>query len=140
MGVIIQKGNKYLGNFEDFKRFISDKIMQSCKERTKFKVYDFAECDLPNYNVTVKMGEESNIVDCMYDNVQGWYGIQELKSPFDNNSCERQFISDYYGGGFFDCANVYTEDLQYEDIRKAVNSLVRNKNFTAGTVIIWEEI
>ena len=62
-----------------------------------------------------------------------------LKTPFSNHSSERQFMCDYYGGGYFDCANIYTEDFDCEDIRKAVKMLVRNKNTNSGSAtVVWE--
>ena len=70
----------------------------------------------------------------------GWFGIQELKSPFNNASSERQFISDFYSGGYFDCANIYTGDMDNEDIKKAVKTLVRNKNINSNATVVWEVI
>ena len=90
---------------------MTDRLKVVCETREKFGVVDFAECSLPDYNLTVTLGEQSNIVDGAYNNVCGWFGIQELKSPFNNASSERQFISDFYSGGYFDCANIYTGDM-----------------------------
>lgn len=139
MGIIIKKDNKYVGSFEDFQRFLADRIKLVCETKDKFGIVDFTECTLPDYNVTVTIGEQSNIIVGAYNNACGWFGIRELKSPFDNQSSERQFISDYYGGGYFDCANLYTGDMDYEDIKKAVKSLVRNKNINSGSaMVLWE--
>ena len=138
MGIIIRKENKYIGSFEDFQRFLASRLKVVLETREKFGVVNFAECSLPTYNLTVTIGEQSNIVDSAYNDTCGWFGVQELKSPFNNDSSERQFISDYYGGGYFDCVNIYTEDLDYEDIKKAVKSLVRNKNINLNATVVWE--
>lgn len=139
MGIIIRKDNKYVGSLEDFQRFLTDRFKVVCETREKFGVVNFAECSLPDYNLTVTIGEQSNIVDSAYNNTCGWFGIQELKSPFNNHSEERQFISDFYGGGYFDCANLYTCDTDYEDIKKAVKTLVRNKNInSSNATVVWE--
>ncbi|MBO7716635.1 MAG: hypothetical protein J6S85_23920 [Methanobrevibacter sp.] len=140
MGIIIKKDNKYVGSFEDFQRYLTDRLKVVCETREKFGVVDFAECSLPDYNLTVTIGEQSNIVDGAYNNVCGWFGIQELKSPFNNASSERQFISDFYSGGYFDCANIYTGDMDNEDIKKAVKTLVRNKNINSNATVVWEVI
>ena len=139
MGIVIKKENRYVGSFEDFQRYLADRLKLVCETRDKFGVVNFAECSLPAYNLTVTIGEQSNIVDGAYNNTCGWFGIQELKSPFNNDSEERQFISDFYGGGYFDCANLYTGDMDNEDVKKAVRTLVRNKNINSGNAtIVWE--
>lgn len=138
MGIVIKKENKYVGSFEDFQRFLAVRIEVVCKTKEKFGIVNFAECSLPAYNLTVNIGEQSNVVDSAYNNTCGWFGIQELKSPFNNNSEERQFISDFYGGGYFDCANLYTGDFDREDIKKAVKTLVRNKNISLNATVVWE--
>lgn len=140
MGIIIKKDNKYVGSLEDFQRFLTDRLKVVCETREKFGVVNFAECSLPDGNLTVTIGEQSNIVDSAYNNTCGWFGIQELKSPFDNHSEERQFISDYYGGGYFDCANIYTVDMDYEDIKEAVKTLVLNKDISLNATVVWEVI
>ena len=141
MGIIIRKENKYVGSFEDFQRFLTDRLKTVCETSEKFGVVNFAECSLPDYNLTVIIGEQSNVVDSAYNNVCGWFGVRELKSPFSNASEERQFISDFYGGGYFDCANIYTGDMDSADIKKAVKTLVRNKNINSGNAtIVWEVI
>lgn len=139
MGIIIKKDNKYVGGFEDFQRFLTDRLKVVCETREKFGVVNFAECSLPAYNLTVTIGEQSNVVDCAYNNTCGWFGVMELKSPFNNQSSERQFISDFYSGGYFDCVNIYTGDLDDEDIKKAVRALVRNKNInSSNATVVWE--
>lgn len=139
MGIIIKKDNKYVGSFEDFQRFLADRLNVVLETREKFGVVNFAECSLPAYNLTVTIGKQSNIIISAYNNTCGWFGIRELKSPFDNQSSERQFISDYYGGGYFDCANIYTGDMDFEDIKKAVSTLVRNKNInSSNATVVWE--
>lgn len=139
MGIIIKKENRYVGSFEDFQRFLADRLKVVLETREKFGVVNFAECSLPAYNLTVTIGEQSNVVDSAYNNTCGWFGIQELQSPFDNGSEDRQFISDYYGGGHFDCANIYTGDTYDEDIKKAVRALVRNKDINSSSAtVVWE--
>lgn len=138
MGIIIKKDNKYIGSFEDFQRFLADKLKVVLETRDKFGVVNFAECSLPAYNLTVTIGEQNNVVDSAYNNTCGWFGVQELKSPFNNDSEERQFISDFYGGGYFDCANIYTGDVDNEDFKKVVKSLVRNKNISINATVVWE--
>ena len=138
MGIIIRKENKYVGSFEDFQRFLADRLKLVCKTKEKFGVVNFAERSLPDYNLTVTIGEQSNIVDGAYNNACGWFGVMELKSPFNNDSEDRQFISDYYGGGYFDCANIYTGDMDDEDIKKAVKMLVRNKDINGNATVVWE--
>ena len=139
MGIIIKKDNKYVGSLADFQRFLTDRLKVVCETKEKFGVVQFAECSLPAYNLTVTIGEQSNIVDSVYNNACGWFGVQELKSPFNNHSdVERQFISDYYGGGYFDCANIYTGDMDDEDIKEAVKTLVLNKNINLNATVVWE--
>lgn len=138
MGIIIKKDNKYVGSLEDFQRFLTDRLKVVCETREKFGVVNFAECSLPDYNMTVTIGEQSNTVDCAYNNTCGWFGVQELKSPFNNQSSERQFVSDFYGGGYFDCVNLYTGDMDFEDVKKAVKTLVRNKNINLNATVVWE--
>lgn len=142
MGIIIKKENKYVGSFDDFQRFLASRLKVVCETKEKFGVVNFAECSLPAYNLTVTIGEQSNVVDSAYNNTCGWFGVMELKSPFNdfnNESSERQFVSDFYGGGYFDCANIYTGDMDDEDIKKAVKTLVRNKNINCGlATVVWE--
>lgn len=138
MGIVIRKENKYVGSLEDFQRFLTGRLKFVFETKEKFGVVQFAECSLPAYNLTVTIGEQSNIVDSAYNNTCGWFGVQELKSPFNNTSSERQFISDYYGGGYFDCVNIYTGDIDDEDIKKAVKALVRNKNINLNATVVWE--
>lgn len=138
MGIIIRKENKYVGSFEDFQRFLADRLKVVLETRDKFGVVNFAERSLPDFNLTVTIGEQSNIVDSAYNNTCGWFGVTELKSPFNNTSSERQFISDFYSGGYFDCANIYTGDFDNEDIKKAVKTLVRNKNISLNATVVWE--
>ena len=103
MGIVLNEGNKWLGTLEDFKKFLVGKIQNAFESSTKLKQYDFAVCDLPEYNITVEVGQKNNIVSCMYDNATEWHGVKELHSPFNNDTSEREFISDMYGGGYFDC-------------------------------------
>ena len=121
MGIILNEGNKWLGSYADFKNFIIGKIITALETHERLKTYNFAHVDLPEYNITVALGEENNIVMCMYDNAQGWYGLCELDNPFDNiHSTERQSVSDMYGGSYFDCLNLVIDDYDRKDLPSAI--------------------
>ena len=140
MGIVLKKSNKYLGSFEDFKKFVARKMKVACEKHETFNGYDFALVDMPSYDITVNLDtqEDSNVVYSAYNNATGWYGIQELKSPFDDASDDRQFISDYYGGGSFACIVIDTiyHDTDYNN---GINMLTAKCTICDKDTVVWEE-
>ena len=107
----------YAGTFDEFRNFIIDKIYEDCKneKETSFKGYDFAFC-------TSNPSLDSDIKE-LYDDAEGWYGIKVLESPF-NDSSNRQFISNYYGGGDFGICNIFLDDLNRDYIAREVEKMI----------------
>lgn len=143
MGVVIRKDSRWLGTYADFRRFLCGKISDACKNYDRFIGYDYAQADLLQWEshiLSVTVGEDSNLIDSAYNNASSWFGVKELKSPFDNEtSCERQFIGDYYGGGSFTCANICLTDVEDDDIKNAVDKLLSTNGFKFTDTVIWEE-
>lgn len=139
MGVVLYKDNKYVGTLEDFRKFLAKKLRYACETREKFKGIDFALVDLGTQDFTVKIENgENNIIEGAYHNALNWYGVQELVALFDNQSDERQFVSNLYGGGYFDCVNFYADDIEGIDFYKEAGELLRNKDINSADLIIWE--
>lgn len=109
------ENNKWAGTFDEFKEFIIDKIYEDCQneKRTSFKGYDIGFCELAPDNDVKKLHEDA----------EAWFGIKVLDSPF-NDSSNRQFISDYYGGGNFGICNIYLDDIDRDYIAKEVDKML----------------
>ena len=125
------KNNRYAGTFSEFRDFIIDKIYEDCQNEklTNFKGYDIGFTDL-----SLKKDFEE-----LLNNADGWFGVTVLQSPFSDNS-NRQFISDYYGGGDFGICNIYLADVDKEyvarEVEKMFNSTFNHKS--TNDICVWE--
>ena len=120
----------WAGTFGEFRDFIIDKIYEDCQnnKKTNFRGYDVAFTDL------------SLEADCeeLLSKADGWFGVKVLQSPFSDNS-NRQFISDFYGGGNFGICNIFLADDKEYIAREVVKML--NSTFKKYTddICVWEE-
>lgn len=126
------KNNRYAGTFSEFRDFIIDKIYKDCQneKKTNFKGYDVALTDL-----SIETDLEKLI-----NNAEGWFGVKVLHSLFEDSS-NRQFISDYYGGGDFGICNIFLDDIDREYVTREVEKMF---GFTFGhikdsDICVWEE-
>lgn len=139
MGIVLYKDNKYVGTFEDFRKFLAKKLQYACETHEKLRDINFALVDVGTQDFTVNIENgENNIIESAYHNAIDWYGIQELVALFDNQTDERQFVSNLYGGGYFDCANFYTDDIECIDFNREAGKLLCNKDINSTDLVIWE--
>lgn len=130
---MIHEGNIYAGTFDEFKRFLSDRIYEDClnKRHSDFKGYDFA------FLPWAKVGVDDD-ANRLYKEAEGWFGVKALESPF-NDSSNRQFISDYYGGGDFGMCNIFLDDVEPEYVSREVDKMISMTTCSHGDCV-WEEL
>ena len=138
---MIQSNGIYAGTFDEFRDFIIQKIYEDCQNERKsdFCGVDIGFChtitSLDKYYQNKGYGFE----ECKED-VEGWYGVHLLEAGFEDSS-NRQFCSNYYGGGDFGVCDIFLDDLDKEYVAREVEKMITS-TFGYGhskEICVWEE-
>lgn len=129
-----QENNIYAGTFDEFRKFLIDRIYEDCKKKcSEFCGYNIGFCHSEDFS-------ETKDVQKLYDDVSGWYGVAHLDSMFEPTS-SRQFYSDYYGGGDFGSCDIFLDDLDRDYVAREVEKMI-TMTFGYGhshDTCVWEE-